>query len=465
MDEKGQAAGGTMTKRRLQISILCLTLLVSACAKQPYPRADRFVGATPTRTTQAESFTALRAPVQQVALVGNETGTNGLRTRSNFGREVSAAVAWSRSASQPQTASSKTVAKVMPSEAANPPAGLNTAAAKPATVAPTTVALSTPATAAPETAVRDAVAAVAPAAGPGHTTNLAIVQPTDIIEVRFYRNTMLESERYSIGVGDVLRLDIVDHIDISRERVLVLPDGQISLPLVGSIRAAGRNVDDLSDELVVRYESEEILDPRVTIAVIESDKRLDTLLGQQGGGDQAAFNISVSEAGILSLPFIEPIPTGQTMPELVTQIRDAYRQEFGGRLEVTANLVQQSSAFIYVMGEVTTPAPIAYTAALNPVQAVAAAGGFLPTAEPEDVRVIRFGRDGSYNLWAFDLESELGGGGRDAGSFALLPQDVVYIRPSGIANANRWIEQYIVNMIPFSLSAGVSFQPFDNGDN
>ncbi|MCG8357902.1 MAG: polysaccharide biosynthesis/export family protein [Kiloniellales bacterium] len=289
----------------------------------------------------------------------------------------------------------------------------------------------------------------------------SFIRAGDSIEVRFYRNTAIEGERYGIEVGDVLRVDVVDHIDVSRERVLVLPDGHISLPLVGSIRAAGKDVDQLSQELAARFESERILDPQVSVAVEESDKRLNALLSLEGGGGPASLTIAVTEESILALPFIPPLNANKPMSELLQDIRGAYWEKFGGRLEVTANLVERTGApLVYVMGEVRQPTVVAHNRALNPIMAVAASGGFLPTGEPEDVRVIRTDRGGNYKVYAFDLEAELNGETQAAANFLLQPQDVVYVRPSGIAEANRWVAQYILNMLPFDLGASISYEPF-----
>ena len=294
---------------------------------------------------------------------------------------------------------------------------------------------------------------------------IGLVRPGDVIEVRFYRNTRLEGDRYAVEVGDVLQVDVVDHPDLTRPDVLVLPDGYVSLPLAGSLKAAGRNVDQLSKQLAGRYEKEGILDPKVNVSVVQSDRRLETLFGSDLGGGAAGLQIAVSEAGILGLPFVPPIRTGRTMAELLQTIRAAYWREFGGRLEVTANLVQRGVPLIYVMGEVTTPAGVPYVRRLNPIQAVAAAGGMLPTAEPEDVRVIRFSGDGSYDFYTFDFEAELDGEGNQAANFELLPQDVVFVRPSGITQANRWVEQYIRNLVPFSLNAGFGVSYEIDGDS
>lgn len=281
------------------------------------------------------------------------------------------------------------------------------------------------------------------------------VRPGDVIEVRFFRNTPLEAERYDLGVGDVVAIDVFEFPELSRERVIVLPDGFISVPLVGSLRAAGKTVDQMTFEIAQRLEAEQILDPQVSVAVVETDPRREALLNP--AGDQPTSQITVSEAGFLNLPYIAPLSvTNLPLADLQTRVRDAYRDEFGGRVEVTTNLVSRATPFVFVMGEVTSPSGVELTGPFNPLMAIAAAGGFTPRAEPEEVRVVRVRSDGSYQQFPFNLEAGLEGSSNAGANFRLSPQDVVYVPPSGIANINTWIDLWIRQNIPISFGTGFS---------
>ena len=54
---------------------------------------------------------------------------------------------------------------------------------------------------------------------------------------------------YSLGRGDVLSIEVIEDPSLNRT-ALIRPDGQISFPLAGSIRAAGRTVEAVQDDLV-----------------------------------------------------------------------------------------------------------------------------------------------------------------------------------------------------------------------
>lgn len=53
------------------------------------------------------------------------------------------------------------------------------------------------------------------------------------------------AQGYNIQVGDVLKVEVIEDPSLNRS-VLVAPDGRISLPLAGSVNAAGRQVEAIS---------------------------------------------------------------------------------------------------------------------------------------------------------------------------------------------------------------------------
>ena len=57
-----------------------------------------------------------------------------------------------------------------------------------------------------------------------------------------------EAQGYRIQSGDTLRIEVLEDASLNRD-VLVRPDGRINVPLAGSLRAGGRSVEDVSNEL------------------------------------------------------------------------------------------------------------------------------------------------------------------------------------------------------------------------
>lgn len=86
------------------------------------------------------------------------------------------------------------------------------------------------------------------------------------------------SKEYRIGINDVLTINVWHEPDLSRN-LTVRPDGMISLPLVGDVRAAGKTPLALQAELssdLARY----IKDPELTVIVAEIRSRRVNIIGQ-----------------------------------------------------------------------------------------------------------------------------------------------------------------------------------------
>jgi polysaccharide export outer membrane protein len=86
------------------------------------------------------------------------------------------------------------------------------------------------------------------------------------------------AEEYMIGPDDLLAVNVWKEPEISRN-VVVRPDGRISLPLVGDLRASGRTPAQLQDEIkgqLLNYLS----NPEVTVIVQEARSQKFNILGE-----------------------------------------------------------------------------------------------------------------------------------------------------------------------------------------
>lgn len=81
-------------------------------------------------------------------------------------------------------------------------------------------------------------------------------------------NNNSEQTSYLIGPGDVLSISVWKEEGMQLE-VLVRPDGEITFPLAGEIKAGGLTTKALSDELVKKLKKY-IPHPSVTVSVLQS---------------------------------------------------------------------------------------------------------------------------------------------------------------------------------------------------
>jgi len=71
---------------------------------------------------------------------------------------------------------------------------------------------------------------------------------------------------YQIGPEDVLEISVWKEQDLQLKEVLVRPDGWITFPLVGNVKAKGRTAQEIHDEITERLRKY-IPEPVVTVSV------------------------------------------------------------------------------------------------------------------------------------------------------------------------------------------------------
>ena len=283
-----------------------------------------------------------------------------------------------------------------------------------------------------------------------------VVGPGDVLEVSFFERNATEPAAYRIATGDVLAVDVLDHPDLSRDRILVAPDGAIVLPGIGRLAASGRTVQALSNDLTRRYPNLRIRDPRVTVSVAQADARTRGLVDQARGTGGRAMVITVDESAAIDLPFIGTIPTRRSLADLQREVHAAYEREFGGRVAVTLNLRERAPPQVFVLGEVLRPGAVPYQMPMTSLMAVSAAGGFQNTANSADVRLFRLQPDGRFATQVLVLRRGANGEVDLGQELALRPRDVLYVPKTGIAVANLKVEQYIRNMLPTAVGFGLT---------
>lgn len=81
---------------------------------------------------------------------------------------------------------------------------------------------------------------------------------------------------YRIRAGDILRIEVLEDANLNRN-TLVAPDGRITLPLAGSIRAAGRSLDQVQAEMTARIAGNFAAPPNVYISLEQLADRVDII--------------------------------------------------------------------------------------------------------------------------------------------------------------------------------------------
>jgi polysaccharide biosynthesis/export protein len=171
------------------------------------------------------------------------------------------------------------------------------------------------------------------------------------------------AQDYKVRPGDVLQVEVLEDSTLNRTAI-VLPDGQISLPLAGSVRAAGRSLAEVQADL----------------------------------------------AGKLAPNFAKAPTVYVTLSALA---------------ERTASVATVRTMDIFVMGAATTPGKIEVKPGTTLLQALAQAGGLTPFAAKKRVQLRRVDKSGNEQVYKIDVDAiERGEAG---GSTRLMAGDVIFV--------------------------------------
>lgn len=81
-------------------------------------------------------------------------------------------------------------------------------------------------------------------------------------------STLAASGQYRLGAGDLVQISVYDEPDLSIE-VRIGLSGDISYPLLGDVTVAGLSPKDLEEKLVKRLKGPYLLNPSVTVSIVE----------------------------------------------------------------------------------------------------------------------------------------------------------------------------------------------------
>ena len=174
-----------------------------------------------------------------------------------------------------------------------------------------------------------------------------------------------------------------------------------------------------------------------------------------------AFNAELNEQaqirpdGRLSFPLIGETPlAGLTIAEAVSLLESQYAKEVK-----TARITIQVRGFanqkVFVTGEVGRPGMIPMPGHMTVLEALSEAGGVKLTGNRKSITLVRRGADGL--AYKRTLKPYAGKDLSADASMPLQPFDVIIVPESKIARVDRWVDQNIRQLLPFTLNAGFTY--------
>lgn len=150
------------------------------------------------------------------------------------------------------------------------------------------------------------------------------------------------AQDYRVRSGDVLQIEVLEDATLNRSAI-VLPDGQITLPVAGTIRVAGRSIAQVQEEIARRL----------------------------APGFAAAPTVFVTLSALAERP--EPAP--------------------------------ERTISIFVLGAANAPGKVEVSPGTTLLQAIAQAGGLSPFAAKKRIQLRRADKSGNEQIYKFDLDA------------------------------------------------------------
>jgi polysaccharide export outer membrane protein len=263
----------------------------------------------------------------------------------------------------------------------------------------------------------------------------------------------------------------LDQVDIEfildpelNRKVVIRPDGMITLPGIGEVQAAGLSPEELARRIERKFRQANIFknsdtDPKlrdyklVTVSVVgfyEKVKKLVESLTTLTNGQQT--QITVKPDGTIDLPLIKDrvLAAGSTVPDVERTVNRLYNKGPLKHVVASLSLANARSRRVYVLGEVRNPGAYEIKQPITPIHAIAMAGGHITaTADLTSVILISKNIYGKPIGRRVDLKRMLDVG--DMSSAILIkPYDVIYVPNTYVRDLGLFMEQY------FSAAASVA---------
>lgn len=239
-----------------------------------------------------------------------------------------------------------------------------------------------------------------------------------ILFIICYTSPSAYGQEYLIGDGDLLRIAVYDHPDLSIV-TRVSGDGGIKFPLIGEVLVNGLTATAIEDKIEGLLKDDYIKDPHVSVFIEEYKSRKVTVLGEfvkpglvELRGNSTLLEVISNTGGVTpnasDTLFIQRkiIKGGSGKDEEITVTVDLKRLLEKG--DVTANVTVQDgdsiyvprAAFVYVTGEVKSPGAYKITKDLTVLKAITLAGGFTSKAWEGKTKIIRKTEKGEITIRA-----------------------------------------------------------------
>ena len=237
---------------------------------------------------------------------------------------------------------------------------------------------------------------------------------------------------YRLAAGDIVRISVYQNPDLALE-ARVGENGQISFPLLGSVRIGGSTVSQAERAIAEGLRNGNFVrEPQVSILLVQVRGHQASVLGQVNRPGR--FPLEQAEMRLTDL-LATAGGIAASGADIVTVVGTRNGQPFRKEVDLPAifrspgrddDLVVQNgdtvyvdrAPLIYIYGEVQRPGALRLERGMTVMQALATGGGLTQRGTERGLRVHRTGADGKVQVITPTMDDPV------------RPGDVVYVRES-----------------------------------
>ena len=254
--------------------------------------------------------------------------------------------------------------------------------------------------------------------------------------------TSLSGDEYRIGRDDLIDVTVFEIPDLGGAG-RVSASGIVTLPLIGTIQAAGKTTQEIEKAIEEALKAKYVNEPHVTVFVREYASQPVSIVGAvktpgiyQLKGQKFLLDMLATAGGLDQLTAGKTIQvirrrgdTAETAETITVSAEDLFQN---GKTELNMaiqagdviNVLQAGS--IFVVGEVVRPGefPLRQGKNVTAGQAIALGSGFTREAKKTAAKIIRIHKDGAKEEIPVNVGKILDGSLNDV---TLVPNDILFV--------------------------------------
>ncbi len=255
----------------------------------------------------------------------------------------------------------------------------------------------------------------------------------DVLDISVWRLPERLEKEYFINIGDVLDISVWQIPDLSRPEFIVRPDGKISFPLIGDVKAEALTLTQLDDAITEKLKSY-IKAPEVSIMIRGFGE-------QENIPDLSRAEVIVRPDGKISFPLAGDIKAeGLTFTQLDNIITEKLKTYVKlPKVSIMIRSFGEQANKVVILGEILGPGVYKFGAPPSITEVIASAGGYTKYAVLNSIMVIRGDLETNPKMLRVNFAKILKSGKLSENIF-LRPNDIVYVPRSFIGNMNTFME-------------------------